>query len=405
MSYTPSLCYAGCKLELMLMRSLVAFLVLIVAASASSQSSSVRVKRPVCPGVFFPAETESLKAAVQQYLNEASVPPSTGRLVAVIAPESKYPYSGSVAAHAFKTLQAGQYDQVVLLTPSNFADFRGCSIPAVEFLITPIKPVPVDTKIVDTLIWSPLIDRRGLSYAEGRQLTRNDLHEQEYGDEVNLPFLQETLQKFNLIPIVVGTFEDYTRKTDFDAIDGAAAAIKQICDDRTLIVVCTDFTRYGRKFEFVPFTEDVLNNIKALDDSAFEYVMHGDIRAFDAYIRESGNAIHGANALMILMRILGQSVQGNVLKYDTSARIRDDLTSSVSYAAMSFYDPALPPAEVRPIVEEEKKPEPKEAANETVAPAEPDNTTSTVVIDSEKSPDSKKQKRGQSKVKAKAKTQ
>jgi len=387
------------------MRALVALLVLVVAVAASAQTPVARVKRPVCPGKFFPALAEPLKAAVQQYLGEASVPPVTGRLVAVVAPESIYPYSGAVAAHAFKTLQAGQYDQVVLLAPSNFADFRGCSIPAVEFLITPFKPVPVDTKVVDTLIWSPLIDRRGLSYAGDRGLTRNDLHEQEYGDEVNLPFLQATLEKFKLIPIIVGTFEDYARKTDFDAIDAAAAAIKHICDDRTLIVVCTDFTRYGQKFEFVPFKEDVLNNIKGLDESAFEYVLHGDIRAFDAYLRETGNELHGAETLMILMRMLDPQVRGNVLKYDTSARIRDDITSSVSYAAMSFYDPTLPPAEVRPIVEEEKKPAPEEAANEAEITAQPDNPANTVATGPDKPADSKKQKRGRSQSKAKPKAQ
>lgn len=333
------------------MRALAALLSLVIIASlAAAQAGSPRVKRPVCPGRFFPAQADQLRAAVQQYLNEAAVTPRDGRLVAVIAPTGLYSYSGRVAAHAFKPLQAGQYDRVILLTPTNFANFRGSSIPAVEYLITPLNPVRIDVALVDTLIWSPLIDRRGLRYAPpGKRSMRAELHEREYGDEVNLPFLQETLRQFVLVPLIVGDYLTSAGKTDFDAITATAKAIRDILDDRTLLVVSTDFTRYGKKFEFMPFRDNVVENIRSLDDEAFNYVINRDVAGFAAYLKETGNPINGAVSLMILMEVLRPGVEGYLLDYANSATIRNDTSSSVSYAAMAFYDPALSPAEIRPL--------------------------------------------------------
>ena len=346
---------------------MMALAICLGVSAAYAQNNDVRYKRPTCPGTFYPAQIDQLKAAAQQYITDAVAAESPGRLVAVIAPQAMYPYSGGVAAHAFKNLKPGQYDRVIILTPSNFASFRGCSIPAVEYLVTPISPIPVDLRAIDDLCWSPLIDRRAVEYVNpnmGKTAKRHQLHEREYGDEVNLPFLQVQLQKFSVISIVVGDFIDYFGKTDMQALDAVAKAIRDQVDGRTLLVVSTDFTRYGNKFSYRPFKDDVLNRVEELDREAFDLILNKDAEAFNAYLKRTKNPINGANALMLMMKVLDKNAQGQLLSYDTSGRIKGDTSSSVSYAAFAFYDSTLLPAEPRPIAEApEAEPETKPASN------------------------------------------
>ena len=50
----------------------------------------------------------------------------------------------------------------------------------------------------------------------------------------------------------------------------------------------------------------------------------------------------------MLLKLLPKHVQGQLLAYEQSGRLTKEQNRSVSFAAITFYDPARPPAESIP---------------------------------------------------------
>lgn len=334
----------------------------VAALLAVGAKEAVRVRQPVVAGIFYPAERNKLLAAVEIYTEDAKVPELPGRYVACITPHSAFPYSGEVAAHAFRALQPGQYDRVIVLASSHFAWFEGCSIPMVQFYRTPLGDVELDGPAIARLQMCPLIDTRAIlsprvkRFRDGSR--RLPLHEVEYSIETVLPFLQARLGRFKLVPVVVGSFEGRDEKPDNNAIRAAAEALREIIDDRTFVVASTDLTHFGNVYGFRPFEEPDPERIEALDVTALEFVMHRDLPGFQSYIEETGNRICGEYVLELLMYLVPKGTESVLLDYATSGGTE----TSVSYASVAFFNRHLPPAEPRPLTAERPRPRPTVAA-------------------------------------------
>jgi AmmeMemoRadiSam system protein B len=323
-----------------------------VALVAVGAQVTIRTRRPVGPGVWYPADAAQLRAAVQQYLNESDIIPLPGRFVACVAPQASYQVSGAVAACAFKPLKQGQFDRVIVLTGSNYASFNGCSIPSVQLYRTPLGDIELDGPAIQRLTVSPHFSLRSVVYRDDAytdpEIRRAALHEREHGIEVLLPFLQVQLGSFKLVPIVIGDLKAYRGGTDDHAVERVAHELRGIIDDQTFVVVSTDFTRYGAVHNYTPFRKDILSNIAALDLEAFRLVGERDYAGFEAYLDRTQNPIGGHIPLLCLMKMLDPNARGVMLRYDTSGRITGNPERSVSFAAIAFFDPTLPPDSAPP---------------------------------------------------------
>ncbi|HNR31560.1 MAG TPA: AmmeMemoRadiSam system protein B [Candidatus Hydrogenedentes bacterium] len=311
-------------------------LVLAAALLLPGATPTVRVRPPVNAGTYYPADAAKLREVIRGYFEKAGVEPMNARLVACIAPHSAFGFSGAVAAHAFKELRPGQYDRVIVIAPSNFATFPGCSVPAVEGFATPLGVTPLAGPAIRQLCLSPQVTLRTLRYDEVAQ--RSQVHEKEHAIEVLLPLLQERLGYFELVPILVGDLSRPGGEFDVHVLDAVAEAIRGIVTERTLIVASSNFTQYGEEFQYVPFRENIVERIKALDDTAFSRILARDAEAFRAYLRETRNPIGGQNAILLLLRLLPKNAFGRVVAYDTSGRMTGMPARSVSYAAIDFHD-------------------------------------------------------------------
>ncbi|MBN2309824.1 MAG: AmmeMemoRadiSam system protein B [Candidatus Hydrogenedentes bacterium] len=324
----------------------------IIAVAGLCLGAGIQVRPPVGPGVWYPADPAQLRAAVEQYIAEADVVPLPGRVVGCIVPHASYPACGAVAAHAFKPLQRGQYDRVIVLAPSLYATFRGCSIASVPYYRTPLGDIPLDADAVRHLSASPLFNIRSLVYGgrayQNPHVQRVALHEREHSVEVVLPFLQVQLGDFNLVPIVMGELKGYRDDFDERAFEDVVERLRAIIDDRTFVVVTSDFTRYGVAHGFTPYEDHILERIARLDFEAFDLIQNRDVPGFTAYIDKAGNHISGHLPIRCLMEVLPPYAHGVMLRYDTSGRITGDPSKSVSFAAISFFDPTLLPPEPRP---------------------------------------------------------
>jgi len=164
---------------------------------------------------------------VHEYLAEARAIclPSGPRPKALIVPHAGYMYSGSVAANAFVLLEPSRevVERVVLVGPSHHVPFDGLAVPSNIAFETPLGLVPIDESARRQLLDLPFV----------RVL--DDAHHWEHSLEVQLPFLQEVLGAFAILPIAVGRAAPDQVGEALEAAWGG---------DETVIVISSDLSHY-----------------------------------------------------------------------------------------------------------------------------------------------------------------
>lgn len=217
------------------------------AEPALPTPSAAGVRPPAVAGSFYPAQPDALEQTVRMYLARTSrlgVQP-----LALIAPHAGYTYSGPVAAAAFKQLEGQTYEVVVVLgTNHTAAGFEDIAVYAEGAYATPLGEVPVDTEVAQRLIG-----------ADERIVADAGPHAREHSIEVVLPFLQETLGAFRVVPIVVGA-------PDMDACRLLAdALVAALADRRALVVASSDMSHYPRYEDAQRVDNRILAAIETLD--------------------------------------------------------------------------------------------------------------------------------------------
>ena len=183
------------------------------------------VRPPAVAGSFYPGEADVLARDVRALLDAAAVP--QGALVpkAIIVPHAGFVYSGPIAAAAYARLAPARYtiNRVVLIGPAHRVAFSGIAASTSESFDTPLGRIPIDGPAIARIATLPGVG--GLDQA----------HEQEHSLEVQLPFLQAALDRFTLVPIVVGNADPAQVAAVLDALWGGK---------ETLIVISSDLSHY-----------------------------------------------------------------------------------------------------------------------------------------------------------------
>ena len=180
---------------------------------------------PAVAGMFYPADAAQLHAAVRGYLHDAASPQLTEVPKAIIAPHAGYVYSGPVAASAYAQLLPAhdRIRRVVLLGPSHRVPFRGLATSSADNFTTPLGDIPLDRAAIDSLADLPQV----------HQL--DEAHALEHSLEVHLPFLQEVIDNFQLVPLVVGDARPEEVAEVLERLWGGP---------ETLIVISSDLSHY-----------------------------------------------------------------------------------------------------------------------------------------------------------------
>lgn len=204
-----------------------------------------QIRQPAVAGLFYPADKQSLKEDVDEYLEQANY----GRDIipkAIVVPHAGYVYSGPIAATAFKQIIPirDKINRIVLLGPSHRVAFSGLAVPESDVFKTPLGNIPIDQKGIQLLADLPQV------------IASDQAHREEHSLEVQLPFLQEILGDFSLIPLVVGDAERHEVAEVLNRLWG---------DEHTLIVISTDLSHYHEYKEakrIDQMTSDAIVNLK-----------------------------------------------------------------------------------------------------------------------------------------------
>ena len=277
---------------------------------------------PRIAGSWYPNSAEEILRLV-----EAKKPtgPALDRPAALIVPHAGYAYSGGVAARAFARLPTNAYDRVIILAPSHrVAMRRTFSVePAVD-VATPFGTVKFSQALHDKLAALP-----GARFVA-------EAHPVEHAIDIELPLVRHYLPDCEVAAAVVGQW-DCASASDAQELADFAAAFRRLLDPRTLVVVSSDFTHYGRDFGYVPFAEDVKTRLPALDKAMFEKLSANDNRIWSEALRETGATICGASCLHLLLAALPASARFERLEYATSGDRTGDWTHVVGYTSGAVY--------------------------------------------------------------------
>ncbi|MDR4497335.1 MAG: AmmeMemoRadiSam system protein B [Candidatus Scalindua sp.] len=306
------------KLLFLLLVCLVSSLMFLAKTVQAEQEQSIR--EPVVAGRFYAGTAGELRRQVNDLLNKAPTKSVNSKPIAIISPHAGYQYSGAVAAYGYQAIKGYNYKRVIVIAPSHYSRYIGASILDVTHYKTPLGLIKLDQGVCNNLINNPPMIG-----------TFRNAHLREHSLETQLPFLQETLSSFKLVPILVS-------KLNNETIDFLAEKIKPFINEDTLIVVSSDFTHYGPSYDYVPKFNDgtIEENIKKLDYGAFERILARDLNGLIRYKQATRMTACGLMPIALLLKLLPGDAEGKVLHYDTSGNQIGNFENSVSYASIVF---------------------------------------------------------------------
>ncbi len=268
-------------------------------------------------GSWYVDDPVHLARELETYLETVN-PDPVEHLIGLMLPHAGYRYSGMVAAHGYKLLQGRNFKRVIVIGPSHrVALLDRVSLPDVTDIETPLGRIPLDREAIDGLLQYELFESHPRA------------HRLEHSVQIQLPFLQHVLDTFTLIPIVCGHLTQQSARR-------IGRALLPLMDRETLLVISTDFTHYGAAFDYVPFTDDIQNNLRRLDLGAFDLIRDKNAEGFLDYLDRTGATICGASPISVMLSMLDDLSEVRLLKYDTSGNMTDDWSHCVSYASAAI---------------------------------------------------------------------
>ncbi|MEN8174618.1 MAG: AmmeMemoRadiSam system protein B [Pseudomonadota bacterium] len=182
------------------------------------------IRYPSVAGLFYPGDAAKLRHDIKDFMDAAGAlagnPPK-----AIVAPHAGYIYSGQVAGYSYAAIHelSRRVTRVLVFAPAHRYPFRGMAVPSQDAFSTPLGEIPLDDPGIETALTHPQVSRLDRAF------------DGEHAIEVQLPFLQQSLEEFSLVPILVGaTSED------------AVAEVMNLLwgGGETLIVISSDLSHY-----------------------------------------------------------------------------------------------------------------------------------------------------------------
>ncbi len=267
--------------------------------SASGQPASpARVRKPAVAGSFYPADASELGNLVDRLLAQAK-PRNLKGLRALVCPHAGYEFSGPIAASGFKQMAGLAVERVVVMAPSHHVPFSGVAIPDVDALRTPLGDIPMSP-------WARVLAQQSPFAIDSGP------HAREHALEVELPFLQRVLGRFELVPLVFGEVDEAM----------VARQLNAGLDARTFVIASSDLSHY------YPYEKAV-----QLDRGTVEAIVRLDV---DRLAQREACGRSPVLALVHLARLRGWKTE--LLDYRNSGDTAGDRSRVVGYAAVAFME-------------------------------------------------------------------
>lgn len=258
-------------------------------------------------GTWYPGNPKSLAASIDEYLEDATLPEITGKVVGVIAPHAGHRYSGAVAAYAFAALRGLEPDLVAIISPYHNYDPHPLLTIKHQAYSTPLGIIEVDQAALAELQTRLQIPITPIA------------NDKEHSLEIELPFLQRVLKtNFKLLPIMVRAQEEGTARQ-------LGEALARVLKDRNAVLVAsTDLSHFYDQQTAQTLDLEMLKRFESFDPSAI----------FEA--ERLGKGFACGHAAVATVQWAAQALGANkvqLLKHATSGSVTGDYSSVVGYGA------------------------------------------------------------------------
>lgn len=260
-------------------------------------------------GTWYPGNPDRLTRTVDDYLNRVDTAVPAGKIWGLVVPHAGYRYSGQVAAHAFACLKGLQPDLVVVISPLHQMHHAPLLTTAHDAYETPLGVVSVDRAAVGQV--NEVLQKSGLRLTA----VAND---HEHALEIELPFLQQILDNFKLLPIMV-------RNQNEVVVQALAQALAETLSSRNAVLIASsDLSHFYPQTLAADFDGEMLRRLAAFDPKGVltaeeEHIGFACGRGAIATVLWAAGAL-GANRI-------------NVLNYATSGDVTGKYDSVVGYGA------------------------------------------------------------------------
>lgn len=291
-------------------------------------------RRATFAGTWYESDPVKLKAQLVRFLQTADdalkktpIEPSfspnekiDGAVLAIVVPHAGYMFSGQTAAYAYDAVKSNRkIKRVFLLGPSHYAGFQGAALPAEKIFATPLGDLSVDKDVVEAL--------RGYN----NFAVMPEVHRREHSLEMQLPFIKQTFGDVKIVPIIIGALNDNSE------VQLMAQIVRRYIEPGDLVVVSSDFTHYGPRYQYEPFEDNMREGVRKLDSQAFDCMHKIDLDAFLAFRERTQDTICGFYPCSLLLALLPEGAHASLLHYRTSQdSVVEDDKNSVSYLAIAF---------------------------------------------------------------------
>ena len=275
-------------------------------------------------GTWYEGDPKKLDVELQGYLQSAEKvlesKESKAALYAIVAPHAGYIYSGETAAVSYEFASRFKPKRIFLMGPSHYVGFHGVVLSPDEKFETPLGDLTVDRQTVEDLLQFPMFE-------ESREV-----HQKEHSLELQLSFIRRVFGGVPIVPLIVGLL------TDPGDVRLIGQIIRRYVREDDLVVVSSDFTHYGPRYDYVPFpAEEAQEKLAKLDLEAFHCLEDADLFAFLEFHDRTRCTICGFYPTAVLLSMLPPGAKAELLQYRTSRdSSADEIENSVSYLAIAF---------------------------------------------------------------------
>src|SRR4030067_2361817 len=233
-------------------------------------TDSTYVRPPAVAGTFYPGPPSEVVKMMAYFFHNARKPLISSKPIAIVVPHAGYVYSGQIAAGAYKILEGEEYATVIVISPSHTAYFRGVAAFDGRAYSTPLGQIPINRKLSESLASEcDVVELSAQGHYKGPGRSEHAL-------EVQLPFLQLTLGKFDLVALVMG---DQDMPTCARLGESLAKVIGN--NENILIVASSDLSHFHSSAAALKLDSVARNDIEALDYRALaEDLASGKREAF-----------------------------------------------------------------------------------------------------------------------------
>lgn len=270
------------------------------------------IRQPGSAGKQYSNQKGILEREVAVLLESAKSINIPNKVYGMIVPNDSHLKSGGVAARAYRHLIDEDIDTVIIITHSRLTYFEEISIFKGDAYSTPLGQVKLDKD----LVWQ-------ITNAHEKIIESTLGHEtEEHGIEVQLPFLQQVLYDFKIVPIVMGN-------QDTENIVILTDVLSNALKGKNVLIIASSNLSENHSYD----------KATTIDDVSMSHIKKYDSKSLNKEYQDGTVELTDGGAVVTTMNVcknLG-ATKSNVLLYRNSGDMGASKQKVVGYFAALFY--------------------------------------------------------------------